>query len=116
MAHNNLYLFSSLKLHGAPLCSFSEGRKGLKLAITDAHGLVSVRFDPTYHRVYEALCGANIRTVRDGNFASGANKVVMGEYTTPTCRLSDEEFMDLVEEKIDRETETLIDLEQEDYQ
>jgi hypothetical protein len=54
--------------------------------------------------------------VRDGNFASGANKVVMGEYTTPTCRLSDEDFMDLVEEKVDTEVETLVDLEQEDYQ
>jgi hypothetical protein len=114
--HSNPYLFSSLKLHGAPLCSFSEGRKGLKLAITDAHGLVSVRFDPTYHRVYGALSEANIRTVRDGNFATGANKAVMGEYTTPTCRLSDEDFMDLVEEKVDREAETLVDLEQADYE
>lgn len=114
--HNNPYLFSSLKLHGTPLCTFVETQKGLKLSISGAHGLVSTRFDPTYHRVYEALSEAGIRIMRDSHFASGAEKLVSGGYTTPACRLSDEDFLDLVEERVDREVETLIDLDQEDYQ
>jgi hypothetical protein len=113
---NNPYLFSSLKLYCAPMCSFVETKNGLKLSITDSHGRISTRFDQTYHRVYAAICEAGIRTVRDGNYASGATKVVCGEYTTPSCRLSDEEFLDLVEEDVDKDGETLIDLEQEDYQ
>jgi len=111
----NPYLFSSLKLHNAPVCLRTTSVKGglPVMYISDREGRVSTRIDYTYQQAYEAFEQNGIHLCED-SFVSGAVKFVAGGYLTPGCRLGDKEFYALCNNGIDTEAETDVCCEEEE--